>query len=284
MKPLFCYDKAVKEEILTGEEFIVDRIPQELSDAIDAETEKDIKRLNKEFGPPFALLCASYISFALTIAFLCISITELVEQGKFSLNTILSEYIWVVAVPVVLVALGFVFRHYSNKLFDKNDDSVEGLNQSNGDSLIEQANKCLKKPSHTESLEILNIQFKAKGDNVRIINEEENISTDSTFFDAYLENDCLNLINIKEKYAIPLESITGYSEVKRKTSIWWLEEENPDKEFLKKYNLKFINDNVVCKYIYSLNILKDGEEYCLYLTPYELEKAKEIIGKDLALQ
>lgn len=284
MKPLFCYDKAVKEEILTGEEFIVDRIPQELSDAIDAQIDEDVKRLNKEFGPPFALMAAGYISFAVAVAFACISITELHEQGKLALDTIFSDYLWVVAVPVLLVALGFAFRHFSNKLFNKNEDSVDGLNQSNGVSLDEQASRYLKVPKDAKTLEILNIVFKQKGEEARLVKEEENMSTDTTIFDAYIENDCLNLVETKKKYAIPLDAITGYSEIKRKTTVWWLEEEEPDKEFLKKYNLKTLAGDIVCKYIYSINILKDGEEYCLYLTPYELEKAKEIIGKDLALQ
>ena len=196
----------------------------------------------------------------------------------------MSEYAWVVAMPLVLVALGFVLRHYSNVLFDKQTDSVDELNQSNGDYLVEQANKYLKKPSLTESLEILNINFKLKGDKLRLLDEEENISTASTVFDAYVENDCLNLIDIKVKYAIPLECIKSVSEIKRKTTIWWLEDNEPDKEYLKSHNMKFANDDIICKYIYSLNILKDGEEYCLYLTHYELDKVKRIIGRELALQ
>lgn len=284
MKPIFCYDKAVKEEILTGEEFVVDTIPQELSDAIDAQTEEDVKRLNKEFTLPFALMAAGYISFAVAIAFAIISLSELYGHGKLTIDAILSDYLWVVAVPILAVALGFVFRHFSNKLFDKNDDSVDGLNQSNGVSLTEQASTYLKVPKDAKTLEILNITFKQKGDKVRLVNEEEDISTDTTIFDAYIENDCLNLVELKKKYAIPIDTITGYSEVKRKTTVWWLEEEDPDKEFLKKYNLKILGGNIVCKYVYSINITKDGEEYCFYLTPYEFEKAKEFIGKELELQ
>ena len=187
-------------------------------------------------------------------------------------------------IALMVVALGFVFRHFSNKLFDKNDDSVDGLNQSNGVSLTEQASTYLKVPKDAKTLEILNITFKQKGDKVRLVNEEEDISTDTTIFDAYIENDCLNLVELKKKYAIPIDTITGYSEVKRKTTVWWLEEEDPDKEFLKKYNLKILGGNIVCKYVYSINITKDGEEYCFYLTPYEFEKAKEFIGKELELQ
>ena len=48
MKPLFCYDNADKEENLTGKEFVTDTIPDELSLAIDAEANKDIKALNKQ--------------------------------------------------------------------------------------------------------------------------------------------------------------------------------------------------------------------------------------------
>ena len=63
-----------------------------------------------------------------------------------------------------------------------------------------------------------------------------------------------------------------------------MEDNEPDKEYLKSHNMKYVNDDIICKYIYSLNILKDGEEYCLYLSPYELEKVQRIIGKELALQ
>ena len=276
MKPLFCYDNADKEENLTGKEFVTDTIPEELSLAIDAEANKDIKALNKQFGRPFMLQMGGYLLIAVAIMFICTFAVELYEKGKLSLNTIMGEYLWLTAIPIIVAVIGGVLIFVSKKLIG-NNNAYEALIQSNYDNLVTQALLYHKIPSTAIELEVLNPYFKQSSGKLKILDEEDNIETDSLTLQTYVEDSNLVLVCLEDKYTIPLNCIKDVTEIKRKTSSYWLEDDDPDKEFLKKYNLKYFNGNVISKYIYSVNILKDDVEYCFYLTKFELEKLKSIL-------
>lgn len=281
MKPLLCYDESKKAdaEKLTGGEFIVDKIPAELEQALNKSTNAAVKRMVKNMAPAFIMCALKYILFAVTIILVLTAATKIIDN-EITLSSLLSENLWIAVAALAALIAAIIMSVVAKRLMNK-DDGVEGLNEdTTHDSLVNQAWNYYRIPSSAKDITVLCLSFEAKRSKTVFTDTEES-GTISTDYKAYVENDTLYLIDVEGKYAFQKSELLGLSKVNKKLSIWWLEDQPIDDALCKRYDMKKKDEDIFIKYFISLNILRGGEEYCLCFPPYELPKLEELTGLKL---
>lgn len=100
-------------------------------------------------------------------------------------------------------------------------------------------------------------------------------------FTTFVEDDKLVIANIKERFEIPLSSITSIEDINQKISFYgWNKDIMFNDPSLSEYKIRLVNNAIFLVNQYSqINFVEEGVEYHFVIPPYEAKVFKDLINK-----
>lgn len=265
IKPLFCYDITVdrKNDGRTGQAFLTRRVDDALKQEMDERSAALTEALFKSVLTPCHIAGAILCLIGVTVL-----AAALREAAPLWLP--IGSGVTVLA-GLVLLALGFR-RQKQDGEFDRFLEE--------GTAVAERAAAALGEPEDAILLDILTRRYRVKGENI-IVNPFEETDFENDPFCAFVDGRALCLTDNGERYDIPLDEIGDIRRIERKITIsGWYKDGSPTEEPYDRYVLRAGNNDTQVRlpYYYAISIRHGGEQYELYLPPYELSTFGTLTG------
>lgn len=279
MKPLFAIDLTnnKKNDIVNGEEFIVQRSSTELLESHE-KTVEQLEETEKRAKLPLALKIIKYICIYFPLSVLVSTVRAISDDITFSQAYRNAPYLYWIAFFCVVV---FLFL----KIYEKRNEK----NVINSDEAAHDAKKLseytdiiyeeLSVPEDARDLDILFFHYKVKNGEIKPC-EKGMMPTPYVNFavKAFTDNDNLYLASLDIKYAFPLSSLSRIRTVNKRISCFgWNKDIGIKEGIYKQYKLSYDNLGLVsCRRYHIIEINRSGELYCIYIPDYELPQIEEL--------
>ncbi len=240
----------------------------------------DIKEdLTKKTSLPAWMVVIEYLSLAVGCFVLCAIISVDVSLREVYSNAPALFYIAVVA---LLLSFVLYLADKNKKKFQKSAEYISGEHYIQ--STVEYVIDVLHIPEDAEIVEVLMFYYKIRNGKMRVVEktdlvERGFISYHNCPLYAYVRQGNLHLANLYDEWSIPLYCFTGIKRINKKISVpRWKKEIPYNKGEYKKY--KMIENGlgyIFFKPYYAICITWHGENYELWIPPYELEKLSSLV-------
>ena len=279
MKPLFAIDLTnnKKNDIVNGEEFIVQRSSTELLESHE-KTVEQLEETEKRAKLPLALKIIKSISICFALIVFLSTVRAISDDITFSQAYRNAPYLYWIAFFCVVV---FVFLKIYEKRNEKNvinsDEAAHDAKKLSEytDVLFEE----LSVPQDANFVDVLFFHYKVKNGEIKPC-EKGMMPTPYVNFavKAFTDNDILYLASLDIKYAFPLSSLSRIRTVNKRISCFgWNKDIGIKEGIYKQYKLSYDNLGLVnCRRYHIIEINRSGELYCIYIPDYELPQIEEL--------
>lgn len=278
MKPFLGIDitENKKNDIFNGEEFVVEKPSEYMSEVLEDSTEEAVELIDKT-ELPLALRIIEWICGIVGMVLL-FGIEVVIDEEVLTFSEVYNNaaiLFWAAGVCIlvwlVLLFLGHrkqkrvLNSEESENIFDKMDDVAENIFNELG------------VPENAPEVDILAFNYKMKnGIALPCKAEFENLS-----YRVFTDSDNLYLADLECKYSFSLNSLRGISTVNKRITISnWNKETDYNKGEYKQY--KMSADKYECfvylKPYHILELVHNGEEWGIYFPCYELPLIESLTG------
>ena len=280
MKPLFAIDitRNKKNETVNGQEFITATADTQNTEALEARQEalgETIKASRLPLWLHFVkLACGGFGA----LVFAC-SIEPAIDLGIQQVMANAPILLIAGAVSLLIWAVLQVCSKRKEKkvLQEQNVEHQTAAIAQNERMIYEE----LGVPADAATIDILLFRYKLKDSEpiARTIGLQT-VPYINLEVKAFVDRDCLCLIDTEARYEFPLDELRGIQRVNKRIGIMgWNKEEDPCKGIYKPYKMT-VSDagDVFFKPYYILEIERWGETYGIYFPCYELPTLERLTG------
>ncbi len=274
MKPLFGIDvtEDKNNDKLNGDEFIVAKPSAANTEALERESRKSVDLILGKRPLSFlhiillALLIAALISFAIMIEQTNVKIFGIGLQTVMACVLVLC-----IAAIIALV----IFAHRREKEALESDESK--LIDENIERISAYINAELGVPANASVVDVLSFSYKIKNGRFIWDIDEEYENND---FSVFADSQNLYLADAEAKYAVPLQSITDISIIRKSIDLtFWNKDVEYDKGEYKQYKISETKlAGVRVKAYCILHFTYGGEEWGIYFPEYEKSVFENLTG------
>lgn len=280
MKHFLCYDHTEDSENLIpdGQEFLVEKPPEELYAKLEKAVDKELDRMLKvHFNIP--LFLAAILSGGIAYIILSVFFTEILKGNVALIQAITNAPLLFVGgcLALIICIISAVAAHKKNKA-DK--EKAEQFEFKDSDIISAELLRTLGVPDGLGDTEILSFNY--------IYNGEECVPTADEFGETYFtecyclftDSENLYLVRTDGKYSIPLSSLRGIRKVYTEITLaCWSRDESRKAEDFARYEITEAEDeSITMPYHYSLDFDADGESWQLYFPSFELPTFEKLTG------
>jgi len=266
-----------KDNVTTdGQVFISNSIPPEMSDALDKCIDIT-ESIEGKAALPLWMRIIMHISGYGSII-LAAGIVNGLADVTFKQAYANAPYLFYCTIILFFVWLALFMTGRSKRKNIENSDEFEQT-ENYVKRVVSSSREMLNIPVDAKDIDILTFYYKVKNGKMKVVNK--GIVTYMNFVcKVYVKENSLHMADLKEELAIPLDSITGFKKINKKTSVpEWNKETPPNKGEYKKYKIVINNAGLIYfKPYYALCIEWNGESYELFIPPYELDTISSLIG------
>ncbi len=280
MKPIFAIDLTVNKqnEEMSGQEWVVRRLPEEVRDRINRKGQ-DLQKLERKGDLPLLprilkTLCG-YIALMIAIILLrALFGAGLAEAYRNA------PYIFYIGIAALAGWIGLtVYAKRRMRRIAQSEDTEEKLQSL--DREIREAFDMLGVPEGAEEADVLSFYY-IEQDGKPVPKKKGMMP--APFFNLamkiYRDGDDLCLADLEEVYAFPIAELQAIrTSDKRLSACGWNKAVAPNDEIYKNYDLTVNNLNVVySKPYHVLEIRRDGERYGILFPTYDLPVFEWLTG------
>ena len=271
-----------ENDVLDGDELVVAEISDELEQALD-ENEEERDKLEESISLPLPLqilwgVCAVAVVVCVTMV--------LNNEGGPSLAELYAMIPWAFYVfgGMVIVGAALTVWQYSRKR-SVVESAVFTHAENAADRLMAEAYDALGVPGEAVNVDVLMSDYVVQdGEPVAMVRERslkglmipEEMKT-------FVADGNLYMADGHQKWAIPLDSITGIRSIDRKMYLpEWNKPEKNNSPAYREYKIREKDDQYYFKSYYALCFVYEQEPYWLYFPPYELPVIRQLTGHDVS--
>lgn len=280
MKPFLGYNAAdsADEELLYGEEFVVDKINETGAALLDRAAE-DVEELENRAELPLPLKIAMYGSLIIGVAISGGIISAATEsEDGLTLGQMFSDMpflFFIAGALLVLSAVLMLIARKSHKHLIESDEHIRAVAKM--DAAVRNVLADFGVPADAMDVDVLSFEFKAVDGEVKI---KKGQYIGNLSYKAYADGENLYLADPAEKYAFPLRELRSIATVNKSLSIVeWNKETPHNKGEYKQY--KISEDKYGTIHFKPYHILKlehNGVEWGIYFPCYELPVFERLTG------
>lgn len=278
MKPFSAIDITLDEEndIENGQEFISVKTSAELQTELKKVQNSILNSIDKFKFPIgkfdiFIVVCmVADLAFGTFLDITC--------KSK-SISESYHAYPWAFWLCGLCLIVAVILDFYKRKK-EKEVDISEGLRHGSSkiEKVAERIYAELEVPQNALTVDVLSFEYKLKNDKIM---PERDMPYVNAEYKAYIDGDCLYLVNTEGKYRFPLPSFRRICKVKKTITLFsWNKAEKSNKGEYKQYRISYNadSDEIKIKWYYILEFDYGGEQWGIYIPNYELPAFQKLTG------
>jgi hypothetical protein len=261
---------------MDGEDFVAQYVSESQEKALD-QNGKDMMALQNKANLPLPLRALRYMS---AFVFLCFTVGIVRGLGKVTLAEAFRNAPWIFVILPIAAAAWIVLSLLQRKrhqAFDASPEVKAAIVRSQ--ALNQRSYESLGVPADALTADVLCSRYVIKKDTPvnRPFGPYTFIATE---IKMYVEGELLMLVDLHQRFSIPLSSLTGLRVIQKPVTLpIWNKEAPIDQEPYKDYALTVNQNGVHFKYYHALCITReDGVQYELYFPPYEIIPFEALTG------
>ncbi len=277
MKPFLCIDitKNRKNEEQNGKEFIVKTISAATAQSLDKVAE-EVAKVEKKRGLPLPLTIVQFVCAIIGFAVFRGILRSDVSMSQAYSNA--PEVFWVGGAAWLCFGLLLLYGKRRNKKTSESEETI--ITESRADNMCQNVYMELGVPSNAVDVDIITFPYKMKKDTPRPVTLGLNHSPYSNFsYPVYTENGNLCIVDMTNKYCIPVNEIKGIRTIKKNMLVpMWNKNIGYNEGVYKQYKITCNNNGLFLKKYHILDIEHNSEKWALYFPNYELPFFEYITG------
>ncbi len=280
MKHFLCYDHTEDDENLIpdGQEFLVEKPPEELYAKLEKAVDKELDKLIKiHFNIP--LFLAAILSGGIAYIILSVFFTEIIKGNVGLIQAITNAPLLFAGGCLALIICIFssVVAHKKNKA-DK--EKAEQFEFKDSDSISAELLRTLGVPDGIGKTEVLSFNYIYNGKECEPTTDEFGETYFTEFYCLFTDKESLYLARNDGKYAIPLSSIRGMRKVYTEITLaCWSGDDSRKAEDFARYEITEAEDeSITMPYHYALDFEAEGESWQLLFPSFELPAFEKLTG------
>lgn len=273
MQYLFCRDFTNnKTEIPDGQEFLCAELPQTQRDDLER-AENALEKAMRSGELPFWLEIVKYCLLLVGIPFGASIFFSIIGKKTTLVQACHTGFFWVTAISLLLGG-GLWLLEYFMKKRKERGESVRTANKRLR-RLCQSAEQYLGIPANAARMDVLLFDYRADGSEVTLRGEAANLE-----MRLFREGDRLFLSDGREKYAFPLDDLTGITlwEHGIPTSMWNKDAMPWETRYLKAGVLAPKQMFNGFRFCCLLTLQSAGQDYALAFPAYELSTVSRLTG------
>ncbi len=240
------------------------------------------EKIEKEASLPIGLKIIKELSLAIVCFLLFGIIGSLKKVNLKQAYANAPVLFYVVALFSVIGLILYLVEKYRKK--NQNRDEVN-YKDNYIKNIYKSAKEILNIPEEAIVVEVLMFYYIIKKGKMKVIEKISNVGAGFIYYQnfqvyAYIKNESLHMADLYNEWCIPLSCILGIRTINKKIYVpCWKKEIPYNKDKYKKYKMiQNYYGNIFFKPYYAFRIAWQGEEYELFIPPYERGVLTSLVG------